>query len=338
MRFSILIFVAIAVLLISCGKKDTGVKLSEGTPAYQLAKDLSQKVPELDPEQNRVLVSGKDLNLTVGEVLMNIQSSYGLRANQLKNLDATRLKTVILRNAESMAEKTLLLRAAKAAGFSASDVQVDSVLSLQYARMGGEDKFTEMLVQAGIDIANVKKDIREGLTIQNYLSSTLAAASPVSEEEIEAAYNEPKTVTVRHILLNTQGKSDEEKKAIREKMEELLKRARSGEDFETLAREYSEDPGSKSKGGLYENITRGQMVKPFEDAAFSVPVGQISDVIETQFGYHIVKVVSRNKEKQPLDAVRDQLKEQLGKQKEQEAYQKLIAGLREAANMKVESF
>jgi parvulin-like peptidyl-prolyl isomerase len=109
---------------------------------------------------------------------------------------------------------------------------------------------------------------------------------------------------VRHILLLTQGKSDEEKAAARKRIEELLARAQAGEDFAALAKQYSEDPGSKDNGGLYENFPRGQMVKPFEDAAFSVPVGGLSGVVETTFGYHIIMVVNRKKETRPFEEAR----------------------------------
>ena len=66
-------------------------------------------------------------------------------------------------------------------------------------------------------------------------------------------------------------------------MKKILTRAKAGEDFGELAKRFSEDPGSKDKGGLYENFKRGTMVKPFEDAAFTVTIGELSDIIETQF-------------------------------------------------------
>ena len=72
-------------------------------------------------------------------------------------------------------------------------------------------------------------------------------------------------------------------------MEGLLKRARAGEDFAKLAKEYSEDPGSKDKGGEYK-FPRGQMVPEFEAAAFSLGTNQVSDIVTTRFGYHIIKL------------------------------------------------
>lgn len=121
-------------------------------------------------------------------------------------------------------------------------------------------------------------------------------------------------------------------------MEEILVRARAGEDFATLAKTYSEDPGSKENGGLYENFGRGQMVKPFEDAAFSVPVGEISDIVETTYGYHIVKVIDRKKETLPFVEVKEQLRLQLQNRNSNQVKQDLVNELKKEANFTVVEF
>ncbi|MDD8027150.1 MAG: peptidylprolyl isomerase, partial [Acidobacteriota bacterium] len=154
------------------------------------------------------------------------------------------------------------------------------------------------------------------------------AGIKVGEEDLKKAYAEDKTVTLRHILLLTQGKTDAEKAAIRKKMEGILERARKGEDFAALAMETTEDAGSKEKGGLFENSPRGQFIKPFEDAAFSVPVGQISDIVETAYGFHILKIEDRKKETAPFEEVKAQLAENLKSQMQAAVYQKLIDKLK----------
>jgi len=178
----------------------------------------------------------------------------------------------------------------------------------------------------------VKNDIKTNLIIQKNLDEQLAKETKVSDEDVQKAYNEDKTATVQHILLNTRGKSDAEKKEIHKKMEGILARARKGEDFGKLAKEFSEDPGSKKTGGLYKDFPKGRMVKPFEDAAFSVAPGKISDIIETQYGYHIIKVLNRKKETKPFDEVKDQIKANLEKTKRNRAYQDYIEKLKTAAN------
>jgi parvulin-like peptidyl-prolyl isomerase len=111
-------------------------------------------------------------------------------------------------------------------------------------------------------------------------------------------------------------------------MEGILDRARKGEDFAALAKEFTEDPGSKETGGLYEDFERGRMVKPFEDAAFTTPIGQISGIVETTYGYHILKVENRKKETLPLDQVKGQIEDNLKRQKQAAAYEAYITELK----------
>jgi parvulin-like peptidyl-prolyl isomerase len=208
-------------------------------------------------------------------------------------------------------------------------------LNIQYSRSGGEEKFLQILEENGIDLEFVKGSIKKDLLIENYLNNYFASKIPVSEEEVQKVYSEDKTASVRHILLSTQKMTDAEKQEIRKKMEGILFRAKSGEDFAELAKIYSEDPGSKENGGLYENFGRGQMVKPFEDAAFSVPIGEISDIVETTFGYHIIKMIERKKETRPLDEVRAEIEAQIRQMQQNDVYQELLDQLKEKASFQI---
>ncbi len=101
-------------------------------------------------------------------------------------------------------------------------------------------------------------------------------------------------------------------------MEKLLERARKDEDFAALAKEFSEDPGSKSKGGEY-TFARGQMVPAFETAAFSLKTNQVSDIVTTPYGYHIIKLYEKTAaQKLELAKVKDDLKDQLARSEVQE--------------------
>ena len=107
----------------------------------------------------------------------------------------------------------------------------------------------------------------------------------------------------RHILLSTQNKTEEEKLAVKEKAEELLNRAKEGEDFAKLASEYSEDLGSKASGGLYENVAIGEFVPEFEKAALSINVGSIyPELVETSYGYHIIRLEGKESVMEELTA------------------------------------
>ncbi len=122
-------------------------------------------------------------------------------------------------------------------------------------------------------------------------------------------YQTPERVRARHILLNTGGKDEA---AVRKQAEELLAKIKGGADFAALAKQYSEDPGSKEKGGDLDFFPRGQMVPEFEMAAFSLQPGQVSDLVKTQYGFHIIKVVDKKAgSTRPLADVKPQIEDQL---------------------------
>jgi foldase protein PrsA len=148
----------------------------------------------------------------------------------------------------------------------------------------------------------------------------------VTDDEVKAFYDsptnvasfeQPEMVRASHILLMTTDPethkplSPEKKAEKRKEMEDILKQARSGADFGELAKKYSEDPGSKDKGGEY-TFPRGQMVKEFEDTAFSMKTNEISDIIETQYGYHIIKLSEKIPAKKvDFDKVKEGIKDHL---------------------------
>jgi len=136
----------------------------------------------------------------------------------------------------------------------------------------------------------------------------------ISQDQIRAYYNDhidsykqPDRAHVAHILFKTVGKTDAESEEIRKKAEDVLKKAKSGANFGDLAKQYSEDT-SKDKGGDLDWIVRGQTVPEFEQAAFTLPIGSVSDLVKTQYGFHIIKVLDRQAARtQTLDEVFPQI-------------------------------
>jgi parvulin-like peptidyl-prolyl isomerase len=143
-----------------------------------------------------------------------------------------------------------------------------------------------------------------------------------------AAFEQPEMVRASHILLMTQDPETHQplaadKKAEKKKqMEDILKQARGGADFAELAKKYSEDPGSKDTGGEY-TFPRGKMMPEFENAAFSLKTNEISDIIETSYGYHIIKLSEKIPAKKvDFDKVKEGIKDHLV----QLAFQKQVPG------------
>jgi len=150
----------------------------------------------------------------------------------------------------------------------------------------------------------------------------LAARANVSDDELHAYYNDhldqykmEDRAHVAHILFKTVGKTDAEVEEIRQKAEEVLKKAKAGANFADLAKQYSEDT-TKDKGGDLDWIVRGQTVPEFEKVAFSLPKGSISDLVKTQYGFHIIKVIDREMARtKTFDEVRPMILEALQQQK-----------------------
>jgi peptidyl-prolyl cis-trans isomerase D len=125
-------------------------------------------------------------------------------------------------------------------------------------------------------------------------------------------YQVQNRVHVEHILLMTVGKTDAEVDEIKKKAEDVLKQARKGDKFEDLAKKYTEDPGTKDKGGDLGWLVQGQTVPEFEKVAFSLPKGQISDLVRTQYGFHIIKVLDKETaHTKPFEEVKETLRPQL---------------------------
>jgi peptidyl-prolyl cis-trans isomerase D len=153
----------------------------------------------------------------------------------------------------------------------------------------------------------------------------------VSDAQLHQAYaasmdnfRTPERVKVRHILFMTQGKSDDVKKAQLVKAQGVLKQLRAGTDFADLARKNSEDPGSAAKGGDLGYIVRGQTVPEFEKTAFNAKLNDISDIITTEYGYHIIQVQEKQPARViPFEEVKNQIAEEVKKQGVGEKMQKL---------------
>lgn len=339
MKKIFIVCILIAAVVVGCSSRKESAKLVQGTPAYQLAKDLAAKLPSLDPDKNEVMISTKEFTITTGDVIQTFQDRLGTRAAQLKEIDAQDLKGVMERNAIQMGERKLFLVEAIKKKISVTPDELNKALNDQYVQGGSEEKFLEMLKTNGVAFEYFKKSIQDNVLVKKYLQEDLFKTIAASDAEIRKAYAEDKTASVRHILLLTQGKPEAEKAEIHKKMEGLLAKAKAGEDFAALAKQYSEDPGSKDNGGLIpEEFGRGRMVKPLEDAAFSVPVGQISGIVEAPYGFHILKVEGRKKETLPLDQVKTQLEEQIKKQKEIVIYESHLAKLKEKAKFATVGF
>jgi peptidyl-prolyl cis-trans isomerase C len=197
---------------------------------------------------------------------------------------------------------------------------VTSMVIADQAKKDGLDK------QASVK-ENMKLLIDNFLTIE-YLDMEVARKVKVEDKEIEQYYEDnkarfemPERIKVSHILIQVKKTaSDMERKEAKARMEKVLQRARAGEDFAKLATEFSEDPGSKKRGGDLGFFSRGKMAPEFESAAFALKTGEVSDIVQTNFGLHIIRLDEKKEPfVQPLAMVREQLQQALTMEKKREA-------------------
>jgi peptidyl-prolyl cis-trans isomerase C len=256
------------------------------------------KVSDLFPDV--IVAKGKGIEIKrsqLDDAMVSIKSSYAARGQEIPPEEMNHLEQQILDRFIQI--QILLLKANdndKAAGKESSDKRLSAIK----ARAGSEEALNRQLKAVGTSETELQSKMTEETTAQAVLERELKIS--ISEDQVRKFYDDnpskfeqPETVRASHILLSTRDPqtnkdlSDDQKQAKRKKAEEALKRARAGEDFAKLVSEYSEDPGSKDKGGEYQ-FSKGQMVPEFETAAFSLKTNEVSDIVTTQYGYHIIKL------------------------------------------------
>jgi peptidyl-prolyl cis-trans isomerase C len=226
----------------------------------------------------------------------------------------------------------LLTQESKARQIAATDAEVDERMKEIQGQFPSEDAFKQMLASRKTTLEQVRGDIRQDLTVQKLISTAIADKVAVKPEQVTDFYTknpdqfkQPERVRASHILITVPKDADAATKtAARTKAADILKDVKAGKDFAALAKQHSQDPGSAQNGGDLGFFQQGQMVGPFNDVAFKLAPGQVSDLVETDFGFHIIKVAEKQTARTvPLDEVRPQLEqylERMNREQETDAF------------------
>lgn len=199
-------------------------------------------------------------------------------------------------------DRVLFWKEASTNGVSVPDSVTNVYIARFVSALGGEAALQKRILSQGITRDEIRSTIRRDLDVRAYIEGRLASSIHVSEDSARAWFDRNKqrlagkdSVRARHIILLAHpGDSDSVVAVRRAQLEALRKRVVAGEDFAALARANSEGP-SASKGGDLGYFAHNDMVAPFADAAFALKPGQISDVVKTRFGLHLIKVLGRKK-------------------------------------------
>jgi peptidyl-prolyl cis-trans isomerase C len=238
----------------------------------------------------------------------------------------------------------LLLQETKARNVAVPDAEVEARIGEIRKQFPSEDVFMQMLIQRNMTLDQVKADARQDMAISKLIENEIASKIAVKPEQVQDFYTknpdqfkQDERVRASHILIAFPENADASAKAqAKTKAEQVLKDVKAGKDFAALAKQHSQDPGSAVNGGDLGFFQKGQMVGPFNDVAFSLAPGAISDVVETQFGYHIIKVAEKQPARAvPLEEVRPQVEQYLQNQNREEQTETFVKALRSKGKVEI---
>jgi peptidyl-prolyl cis-trans isomerase C len=294
---------------------------------------------------NDIVAQGKGVKVTrtmLDEALINIKASAAARGQEISPQQMRLLEAQVLGRLIGM---QLLNQKATQADKATGAENAAKALEAMKKNAGSEENFARQLKTVGMTSEALTQKLTLDATAEAVLMREIKFEVPDSDvkkfyDDNPDKFEQPELVHAAHILIGTREKdggemSDAKKKEQRKLAEDLLKRAKAGEDFGKLAKDYSEDPGSKDKGGEY-TFPRGQMVPEFEAMAFSLGPNQIGDIVTTQYGYHIIKTIEKMPAKKvDFEKAEPDIKKFLqarGMQKQMPTY---MSSLEKAANVEI---
>lgn len=349
------IFALSSVLMVyGCkGKeKPAAVEAAPATAQEEMSFDAPAAAPLPSFADDEVLVEAYGDKLTYSkaiEIMKRLLKMQGAPAEQIDKIVEQMAGQAIPEISEQFVQQAALKDAAFKAGFKVTDAEVTETISNMSSRLPPGKTFEDMMADVGMTRADVEQEIRDGLPIQKLMES-LTKDVKVDEAKAKAFYDEnptffeePEQIRASHILVATENATNDIlKAAAKAKIEGVLKQIKEGGDFAALAKANSDCP-SKNNGGDLGLFGKGQMVPEFETAAFALSTNEVSGIVETQFGYHIIKLTERAPAStKSFDEVKDQIIKRLeadGQNEIVSAYmKKLFADLKYKANDKIKLF
>lgn len=283
---------------------------------------------------NDISVSRQDLNREKKKIALNLsQQGRPISEEQLERYEGNIRETLI--------NRVLLLQQTESEGIAIKNRQVDKALKEFKSRFKNETDYQNALRQMETTEAELKDQIKSGLAIKTLIDKKVTHNISVSDKQTRTFYDEhpelfrrPEQVKASHILIQVPAGADEAKKeAALTSIQSLKKRIDNGESFANLAMEYSDCP-SKAKGGDLGFFSREQMVQPFSEAAFALQPGQVSDVVTTQFGYHLIRVTERQEpQMMAFNDVKEDISNRLRREKEEKMIGDYIEKIKKKADI-----
>ena len=296
---------------------------AEEKPVGQIAKVNDHVVSRQDLDREMKLVS-----------LKLARQGHPMDDAQLRRYEGSIRETLI--------KRSLLLQQAKSMNIQVKDNLVDKALAEFKAGFKRAADYESALKDIGFTEETLKGQIRDGLTVKALIDDEVIQKISLSDKQIRAYYDDnpsffqqPEQVRASHILIAVpEGASEEKKAAALAEIQALKARIDNGENFATLAMEHSDCP-SKAKGGDLGIFGRGQMVAPFSEAAFALEPGQVSGVVQTRFGYHLIRLTEkRAAQTLAFNDVKEAITTRLRQEEESTKIEAYLEKLKEHADIK----
>ncbi|MBX3729894.1 MAG: peptidylprolyl isomerase [Candidatus Sumerlaeia bacterium] len=294
---------------------------SQDAPAESAPAAVVAPAPEAKADEKQgpfyAIVDGRkiteaELERAIARTVANIP---GIPADQLDAFRAHLRDRV----GEQLVMQEAIIAYALKKGLALTKEEKDAKIAEITEAIGGDDAVKDLLEAQNLTREEFESEVEE-LGIFHKLADTVEAPSEAEIVDVfesnKDRFAQAEEVDASHILLGfTPGETDEQKAEKKKKLEDLRKQIADGGDFAALARLHSTCPSS-TRGGDLGSFGRGQMVPPFEQAAFALEAGGLSDIVETQFGYHIIKIAEHRKATEPnLEAAREEIADMLKEQK-----------------------
>ena len=360
MRFRIsAVCFAVAVASLACGKGPgstaraaaaSPVASHEATPAAQASGQPGQP-GQAAPPAEAVKPVPQQLPAVVarvnGDAISRDEFEDAVHSLEARNggpVPADRRDQILRSVLDQLVTYHLLEQEAVAKKVVVSDADLNSHLDQIKKQFPDEATFQKALAAQGTTEPKLKDSIKSSLMVTEVLQQEIGPKVSITDKDVsdfyaanKASFAEGEAVRASHILVAVpKGATPQQKAAAKAKAEGLLKQIKAGADFAELARKNSDDPGSAAKGGDLGFFEKGQMVPAFENAAFALKPGQVSGVVESPFGYHIIKLTDRRPPRTPpLSEVSGDIKTFLTSQARQKETTKLVAALRQKSKIEI---
>ena len=328
----------IALLLVlvvtACSRDAKNTTAPPASAEPEAVKPLPATLPDVLARVNGETITLKE----VEDYIKNLEGQFGgpVPAEQRDQI----YRGVI----DQMVGYKLLLQEATARKVIVPDAEIEAKIDDVRKQFPSEDLFMQALISRNLTLDRMRSDARGEIAITRLIETEIADKVALKPGQVEDFYKQnpdqfkqPERVRASHILIMFPDNADASARTqAKTKAQQILEDVRAGKDFAALARQHSQDPGSAVNGGDLGFFQQGQMVGPFNDAAFSLKPGAISDLVESEHGYHIIKVAEKQPARTvPLDEMRPKIEQFLEHQNRETQTEAFVKALRAKGKVEI---